>query len=96
MRKVESHLKRIVSWWKHRQVRKAAKKYDLDFEHRCCFPEQVIGIGEGLKYGCGEIVRVLMQSGKIALYKVTSRRVNYSADDTGQRHWLFEFQGYAN
>ena len=42
----------------------------------------------------GEIVLVPMQSGRIARYKVTSERFSYTFDDTGQRNWLWQFQGY--
>jgi hypothetical protein len=35
-----------------------------------------------------------MQSGRIARYKVTSERFSYTFDDTGQRNWLWQFQGY--
>lgn len=87
-------LERIVSWWRHAQARRAAKKYGLDFEHTCCFRHQVANIGTGLKDGCGEIVLVPMQSGRIARYKVTSERFSYTFDDTGQRNWLWQFQGY--
>jgi hypothetical protein len=72
--------------------RKAAKKFNLDFEHRCCFRNQLNY--KGLRNGNGEIVEVLMQSRKIGLYKVTSERYNYAFEDTGQRNWKFEFQGY--
>ena len=87
-------LERIVSWWRHAQARRAAKKYGLDFEHKCCFRHQVANIGTGLKDGCGEIVLVPMLSGRIARYKVTSERFSYTFDDTGQRNWLWQFQGY--
>lgn len=88
---------RLVSWWRLKEARRAATKYGLDLEYRCCFRHQIVGIGEGIKNGSGEIARIPMKSGKTALYKVTSERFNYSsADDTGQRNWHFEFQGYAN
>ena len=87
---------RFVAWWRYRQARKLAKKYNLDFVHKCCFRHQIINIGEGIEYGYGEIVRVPMKSGKIALYKLTSERVCVVFEDTGQRNWYFEFQGYAS
>jgi len=87
-------LERIVSWLRLLQARRAAKKYGLDFEHKCCFQHQVAGIGVGLRSGDGEIVLVPMRSGKTARYKVTSERYSYVFDDTGQRNWRFEFQGY--
>ncbi len=87
-------LERIVSWWRHAQARRAAKKYGLDFTHKCCFHHQVAHIGAGLKDGRGEIVLVPMTSGKVARYKVTSERYSYVFEDTGQRNWRFEFQGY--
>jgi hypothetical protein len=87
-------MKKIKRWWYHKQMRRAAKKHNLDFEQRCCFREQVVRIGIGLEHGTGEIVKIPMESGRLGLYKVTSRRVDHSADDTGQRHWKYEFQGY--
>lgn len=84
----------LVSRWKLYLARRAAKKYKLDFEHKCCFYEQICHIGEGIKYGTGEIARIPMQSGKIALYKVTATRLDNIFQDTGQRNWYFEFQGY--
>ena len=89
-------LERFVNWWHLRQARKAAEKFKLDFEHRCCFRHQVANIGSGLKSGNGEIVLVPMRSGKIAEYKVTSERYNMAFEDTGQRNWFFAFQGYAS
>ena len=90
-------IKRLVCWWRLKKARRAAKRYGLDFEHRCCFRHQVASIGEGIQHGDGEIARVPMKSGKVALYKVTSERFGFtSADDTGQRNWHFEFQGYVD
>lgn len=86
-------LERIVSWWRLLQARRAAKKYGLDFEHRCCFRHQVAHIGTGLKDGRGEIVLVPMQSGKVARYEVNAEPFSWSAN-TGQMNWRFEFQGY--
>jgi hypothetical protein len=30
--------------------------HPLDFQHKCSFREQIIDIGEGTKYGDGEII----------------------------------------
>lgn len=87
-------LKYIVNWYLLKEARWAANKYNLDFVHRCAFREQIIGIGKGIRYGNGEISEVPMQSGKIALYKVTSERYNVMSSDTGQKNWYFKFQGY--
>lgn len=73
-------------------MRRLAEKYNMDFEHRCCFRHQINY--KGLKHGNGEIVEVPMRSGKIGLYKVNSDRYNIAFDDTGQRNWKFEFQRY--
>ena len=73
-------------------MRRLAEKYNMDFEHRCCFRAQLNY--KGLTHGNGEIVEVPMQSGKIGLYKVVSERYNIAFEDTGQRNWKFEFQGY--
>lgn len=86
---------RIISWYRQKQVRRAAKKYDLDFEVRCAFIEQVSPMCRGLKYGIGEVVEVPMKSGRVALYKVTGERYCYVFKDTGQKNWKFEFQGYS-
>lgn len=73
-------------------IRYLAEKYNMDFEHRCCFRAQLDY--KGLLHGNGEIVEVPMQSGKTGLYKVESERYNIAFEDTGQRNWKFEFQGY--
>ncbi len=75
-----------------KKARKAAKKFNLDFEHRCCFRHQLNY--KGLRKGNGEIVEVPMESGKIGLYKIISERYSLIFEDTGQRNWKFEFQGY--
>lgn len=65
-----------------------------DFEHRCCFRDQIVSIGSGTKHGDGEEVTVAMQSGKTAVYRLYAERCDYSADDTGQRHWRYHFVKY--
>lgn len=69
-------------------------KNPLDFEHSCCFREQIEDIGKGTKNGNGEIVRVAMKSGKTGLFRLFSERVNYTFGDTGQRNWKYLFIGY--
>lgn len=84
-------------WFKRKPKERTAAdfgKHPNDFEHRCCFREQVVGIGRGIKYGNGELVDVDMQSGKTAIYKLFAERVDWSADDTGQRHWRYLFVRY--
>lgn len=84
--------RKLQGWWRLRQARRAAKKYQLDFEHRCCWRHQLEYVG--LEDGSGEIVFVPMKSGKTARYKATSERYNHLFTDTGQKNWKFEFQGY--
>ncbi len=74
--------------------KKKDNKHPLDFEHLCCFHHQIAKIGEGIKHGNGELIRVPMKSGKIAVYKLTSERYNVVFEDTGQRNWFFKFIGY--
>ena len=71
--------------------------HPLDFEHRCCFREQVVNIGRGLQQGQGEEVVVPMRSGRDAIYSVTSTPYNTMIwDQTDQRNWRFEFLRYAD
>lgn len=65
-----------------------------DFEHTCAFPDQIRNIGRGTKNGSGEEVEVDMQSGQTAIYRLFADRVDFSADDTGQRHWRYCFVRY--
>ena len=65
-----------------------------DFEHRCCFKDQIERIGEGTQEGSGEEVKVKMQSGRIAIYRLFSERYNYAFDNTGQRNWRYHFVKY--
>lgn len=96
MNKQEHLMKQLGNWWRLRWARKAAKKYGLDFEHKCCFRHQIDSIGKGVRNGNGEIALIEMTSGKTAKYRVTSERYNMAFEATGQRNWLFEFQGYAS
>ena len=88
-----SPIARFRSWFYLKRARRAAKKYGLDFAHRCAFRHQLDYYG--LKNGDGEIVKVPMTSGKTGLYKVTSEMLRTGVDYTGQQNWHFEFQGYA-
>jgi hypothetical protein len=65
-----------------------------DFEHKCCFKDQIEEIGRGTKYGSGELVEVDMQSGKTAIYQLFSERYNPVFTDTGQRNWKYHFVKY--
>ena len=65
-----------------------------DFEHTCCFKHQIEHIGVGTKNGDGEEVRVTMESGKIAIYRLFSERYNYTFEDTGQKNWRYHFVRY--
>ncbi len=77
----------------HRFNRRMAKKYNLDFEHKCCFWDQVLPICSGLTPGLkDDLVKVKMDSGKTALYLVEKDTANYGG--TGQRDWKFTFQKY--
>ena len=80
-------LHELVGFWK---ARRAAKKFNLDFEHGCCFDSQLRNYTRFPEDG--RIVDVKMQSGKVALYKMIL--VRYLPGSTGQKHWRFEFQGY--
>lgn len=75
---------------KLKKARKAAKKYHLDFNHKCLFNHQLSY--SGLNYGNGEIAEVPMESGKTGLYQVISDSSTYNG--TGQRDWYFTFMGY--
>jgi len=79
-------VERLIIWWKLQQARKAAKKYNLDFELRCVFNHQIpyISAGKG-------IVKVPMESGKTGLYKAN---ITEFLGNTGQKNWKFEFVGY--
>lgn len=68
--------------------------HPIDFEHRCCFRHQIVDIGRGTQYGDGEEVEVEMESGRIAIFQLTSERCNYAFGDTGQRNWHYKFICY--
>ena len=68
--------------------------HPLDFEHKCCFREQIIDIGEGTKYGDGEIILVKMKSGKTANYRLLSERYSYTFENTGLKNWKYLFLSY--
>lgn len=73
--------------------RRMAKKYGLDFEHRCCFHHQIAHIGKGTRDDWSDQeVEVEMQSGRKALYLLTKHDNNYGG--TGQRIWRYEFIKY--
>lgn len=82
---------RFVSGLRYRRLRKWAAKNGQDFQHRCCFFEQVCRIGDGWERGPVSMLRVKMTSGQTALYRVTEGGY-YSG--TGQHDYTFEFQGY--
>lgn len=90
--------KRIMRFWRSiipkERTRDDYGAHELDFQHRCKFIEQIRDIGEGTKYGDGEEVRVNMQSGKTAIYKLFSERYNYTFEDTGQKNWYYHFVRY--
>lgn len=69
-------------------------KHQNDFEKRCCFRDQIEHIGVGTEYGSGEEVKVKMQSGKTAIYRLFSERYDYTFDDTGQKNWKYLFIKY--
>jgi len=82
--------KYIVSWRNFRRSRYTAKRYGLDFERKCVFDHQLRPLGYPRH---GGIVSVSMRSGKVGLYKASITR--FWPGNTGQKDWLFEFQGYA-
>lgn len=84
---VKTWVKQILRW-------KKADTSHLDFEHRCCFRHQIVDIGRGTLQGDGEVVEVDMQSGKVAIFQLTSFRYNHTFDDTGQRNWCYKFIRY--
>lgn len=76
----------------HRFNRRMAKKYGLDFEHRCCFLDQIEHIGTGIQERFGQQkTTVEMQSGRTAEY-IVEMGGYYSG--TGQHDWKFTFQRY--
>jgi hypothetical protein len=73
--------------------RRMAKKYGLDFEHRCCFWEQVCKIARGIRGDWSDQdVEVPMRSGQTAIYRLTKHDNNYGG--TGQKDWHFTFLRY--
>ena len=82
-------LERLVSWWRLRQARRAAKKYGLDFEVWCVFDYQLKPYGYP---GSGQLCEVAMKSGKTAIYR--AEITEFWPGNTGQKSWRFEFQGY--
>lgn len=85
---------RKMAWESERRFnRRMAKKYNLDFEYKCQFWEQVSPMCSGLTCGLqDDLVKVKMQSGKTALYLVEKDTADYGG--TGQRNWRFTFQKY--
>jgi len=75
--------------------RKKTDTSHLDFEHRCCFRDQIVNIGRGTRDGDGEEVEVDMQSGRVAIFELTAKRFDFfSFGDTGQRDWYYKFIRY--
>ena len=68
--------------------------HPLDFQHKCCFKEQILHIGEGTMYGHGELVKVKMSSGKIAKYHLYADRHCYVFENTGLKDWKYLFSYY--
>lgn len=56
--------------------------HPLDFEHKCCFREQIIAIGEGTKWGDGGIIKAKMKSSKTAIYQLYADRYCYTFENT--------------
>ena len=83
-------IRKIFNWWRLRKARKLALRYGLDFTHSCVFDEQLnLPIRHLMR---GGLVLIPMKSGRKAYYKgiITS----HYPGNTGQKDWLFEFQGY--
>lgn len=82
-------LNELLGWWRLRQARKAAKRYDLDFEIGCVFDYQLKPYGYPRH---GQLCEVAMQSGKKAIYRA---EITKFWPGNEQKNWRFEFQGYA-
>lgn len=74
-----------------RQARKAAKKYNLDFERKCIFDFELYTQSYGYAKD-GETSLIPMESGKTGIYKAKITKIY--PGNTGQKDWKFEFQGY--
>ena len=73
--------------------RRMAKKYKLDFEHRCCFHHQIYHISKDIKDNwLDQEITVRMLSGKLARYLLTKHNDMYGG--TGQKIWRFKFLNY--
>lgn len=84
---------RLVRVRRYRRLRKWATENGKDFEHRCCFWDQVRHIGRGIQDDwSAQSVEVPMRSGQTALYQLTKHDNQYGG--TGQKIWRFQFQGY--
>lgn len=74
------------------ETQQETKNGSLDFELTCIWRNQ-------LKFNFytkdkKEYAEVPMQSGKTALYEMTSERFNYVFEDTGQKNFYFKFIKY--
>lgn len=66
---------------------------NMDFEHRCCFPEQVRNIYRPI--GHNGLVEVDMKSGRTAIFKLLNQHVGkWQSDPPDQRNWRFLFVKY--
>jgi len=74
----------------HKYNRRMAKKYDLDFEEKCAFDEQLAAFGGSPR--CGEMRVIPMKSGRTAEYKCVLTKI--WPGGTGQHDWRYEFQRY--
>lgn len=68
----------------------------MSLTYSCMFRHQIEHIAEGLKNGEGEEVRVKMESGKTAIYRVYAERDTYGLEDVGLRNWHFRFVRYVD
>lgn len=68
----------------------------MSLTYSCMFRHQIEHIAEGVKNGEGEEVRVKMESGKTAIYRVHAIRTNYGLEDVGLRDWYFHFVRYVD
>ena len=80
---------RLVSWWRLKQARRTAKKYDLDFEVKCVFDHQLRPYGNPRD---GQLCVIALHSGH-AIYRA---KVTRFWPGNKQKDWRFEFQGYKN
>lgn len=84
----EGWWQKLKHWWHHRKMRKYASEHGLDFRVGCVFDHQMRPYG---RPDHGDLCEVEMSSGRTAIYRA---EIDRFLGDTGQKDWLFYFQGY--